>query len=1290
MATANDMTARLVLEAEATGQDALRDMAGRVRELGQHAGDAAPQFETLATALDEVADQQALITGFAESKRAIADLTTQLDEATGQLDTLASEQERAAKAAADAAAAQTESASRLDAARAAQERYTAAVTTARAELAQLREAGKQGITPELTRATTEAAARLKDLTAAARQSSQQVKQLATEQRQAVEVARDTARAQDTAARAYDRQVKAAGQISRALGEQRRALEETRGAMQAAGLDTRSLQHAQEQVRDRMRETGERMLVLGTLYEDTGRAARKAGVEGKAGMEQAAKGADVLKDKIAQVTKGVAGLFAAAKLRGFAADALETADAFREMAERVRMTVDSESDFNHVQERLLETANRTYRPLHEQQELFIRSADALRNLGYELDDALDITDSYSHLLVTNAASGERAAGAVDALSRALQTGRVDARAWQTILAATPSIVETIAKTTGKTTEEIRRLGIEGSLSLRDVTEALRRTRDESGAAADAMATTVGDALTNLKNIWGEYLRTNKEAVAARDAIVRLVGALAENLETLVSVATHAGEVVLAIFGARAIMAVRAYSVELLTLSTRMTGVGVASKGTAAQIEAARASMQRFGGAIKAIAWAELAVQIYSIASNLIAWRAETQRTAAAQAELDATSETLAARLERLSETTGINVRTQADFRRAVEDGLIVFDAASQAWVKAADAQGVLAEATRQTADELAGLAAVDLVRQFESLATAGTSTGEALKQAFEGLDLDKSEDVAAMEHALTALRNTGVITLEEMASAWKASIAEMDTGQLKGAITTLDAAVKDYRLSATDAARINEDVLARSFELLGVNGAAAMGSISAGATDAIAGLDRITAALERSGASAEQSARALEMAFEAAVPKADSLTAIDVLDARLTTLAASGRVSADAIDRMRGALERQRSTIEQQIPGVQSLAEALRKLGVTPQEELERLARTAREAFDQVRGSATATARETREAWTAMANAAIAANGGVADETIKAEARLHGLAVAADDAGDKIVDAAERGKTALENMGDAGDDAGERIAEGAEQAADAAEDIGDAAEDAAERTSLAGQSMTGSWVSAATAASRYAEEAKRHAWEIEGEWQSLASKLPMSWDMFFEAQARHLDTLRRLSDEYVAALERIDAQQQQVNRSSSGAAAGVAALEMRLIELNGTEDQIARARLARDQDEIRRQIELQRLEMERARLRQDDAGWAQAQEEVELLERQLELTAQIFETERRRAAEKARSRGDERPRGGRPDTTGDDTTSTGGGARGNISITVNANGINDPVQLARRLEPELRRLGRLAR
>ncbi|RCI33527.1 hypothetical protein C2U65_15105, partial [Acinetobacter baumannii] len=66
------------------------------------------------------------------------------------------------------------------------------------------------------------------------------------------------------------------------------------------------------------------------------------------------------------------------------------------------------------------------------------------------------------------------------------------------------VNALAESTGKSTEEIRKLGIEGSLSLRDLNEGLRKTVAANREAADNMGTSVQDALVSLNNALSAYL------------------------------------------------------------------------------------------------------------------------------------------------------------------------------------------------------------------------------------------------------------------------------------------------------------------------------------------------------------------------------------------------------------------------------------------------------------------------------------------------------------------------------------------------------------------------------------------------------------------------------------------------------------------------------------------------------------------------------------------------------------------------------------------------------------------
>ncbi|MFJ2456457.1 phage tail tape measure protein [Pseudomonas protegens] len=215
--------------------------------------------------------------------------------------------------------------------------------------------------------------------------------------------------------------------------------------------------------------------------------------------------------------------------------IKTADSYSQMSDRLGMATSSVSEYNLVQDRLLDTAKRTYRPLAEAQELYIRTSDSLKSMGYNTSQALDVMDSFSFLLVTNSASAEKATSAIDAYSKALQTGKVEADGWQAILAAMPTVVDTIAKSTGKTAEEIRSLGAQGKLSLDILTEGLQKSAGANGLLADSMGVAVRDALQNLENSFTVYIGKLNETTDGTGLLAKGISVLGDNFETLADIA-----------------------------------------------------------------------------------------------------------------------------------------------------------------------------------------------------------------------------------------------------------------------------------------------------------------------------------------------------------------------------------------------------------------------------------------------------------------------------------------------------------------------------------------------------------------------------------------------------------------------------------------------------------------------------------------------------------------------------------------------------------------------------------
>ncbi|HGN8665028.1 hypothetical protein AM469_004070 [Pseudomonas aeruginosa] len=253
---------------------------------------------------------------------------------------------------------------------------------------------------------------------------------------------------------------------------------------------------------------------------------------------------------------IRGAFAAIAGAGLVGSIIHQVDAYGQIADRLKMATGSTEEYNEVQQHLLRTAQETYRPLAEAQELYIRTADVMRSLGFDTQQTLDITDSFSFLLVTNAASADKASSALGAYSKALQTGKVEADGWVSIQDAMPTIVDSIASATGKSAEEIRKLGVQGKLSLDDINTGLLRTVEVNRKAAADMSVSVQDALVNIQNSITTFAAGIEEGTGALDLLASALGVVANNVEWLAGLVGGALVGALTLYSARAAVATAA--------------------------------------------------------------------------------------------------------------------------------------------------------------------------------------------------------------------------------------------------------------------------------------------------------------------------------------------------------------------------------------------------------------------------------------------------------------------------------------------------------------------------------------------------------------------------------------------------------------------------------------------------------------------------------------------------------------------------------------------------------------
>ena len=241
----------------------------------------------------------------------------------------------------------------------------------------------------------------------------------------------------------------------------------------------------------------------------------------------------------------------AALAGFSAmHVIDAADNWGQYASRMRMATETADEYNHAQQRMAQSAQLTFRAINEAREAFIQLSPVLREMGLSLDQSIDAVDAFSGLLVVNGANAERGAAAMEALAKSFQRGRVDAQAWMTIYSTADTIVEHLAKSSGKTAAEIRQLGVEGKISAEMMAKALVSAYEPVIKQVESMPTTVRDALTNLSTAFGEYIGWQNEASGATAALASGLGFLGENLSGVLNAGLVVGGAALSAYSVKA--------------------------------------------------------------------------------------------------------------------------------------------------------------------------------------------------------------------------------------------------------------------------------------------------------------------------------------------------------------------------------------------------------------------------------------------------------------------------------------------------------------------------------------------------------------------------------------------------------------------------------------------------------------------------------------------------------------------------------------------------------------------
>jgi hypothetical protein len=290
--------------------------------------------------------------------------------------------------------------------------------------------------------------------------------------------------------------------------------------------------------------------------------------------------------------------------------------------------------------------------------------------------------------------------------------------------------------------------------------------------------------------------------------------------------------------------------------------------------------------------------------------------------------------------------------------------------------------------------------------------DALKKVQQGLDFTSDGRLANSTRALQQLLDQGKITAEQFRDSWKEALKDVDLAEFAVRARTAFAATSEgAKLSqqAIDAG------LREAIRRAGGDFDVISGGMGKAAQQAVQGVDLIIDNLGRLKSQGADVAAALSYSFKKAIDTADGQAALDALRARIESVRRSlGDKLADGLlDQAAQKARELKAALDGVTPGINSVAEAMKTLGLKSRDELSATAKHAQEAYAVIK-QAGQQEGESYAAWQArkseaarkMVDALVQANGGVVSSEIQAKAAAEGV----EDALNKIGPSGERAGT----------------------------------------------------------------------------------------------------------------------------------------------------------------------------------------------------------------------------------------------------------------------------------------
>lgn len=763
-------------------------------------------------------------------------------------------------------------------------------------------------------------------------------------------------------------------------------------------------------------------------DEIGHAAGRAEIKSASSHRRIADGIKSISEQLNDVKMLYAAWIGVQQAGDAIAGVVATADAYANLTSRIKLATGEGANFKAAFQGVQDVALRTNTSLEATGNLFVKLAEAGKQMGVGQADALRLTETVNQAVQLSGASAQASEAAVTQLIQGLQSGVLRGDEFNSVMEQAPRLAKALAEGLGLTTGELRKMAEAGELSAETVIRSLQGQVAAVESEFGRLPLTIGRSITDLQTQWKVWLGTLDESAGASRSVAGAIEALAKNFDLVASGLINAGQ---------AYLGWKAYNIaaEFLSLRTAVAATAVA-KGvdTAATVANTAATA------------ANTAAQVANNASKVAGAAAATGAAAGASRLAlavggikGAALAFLVTNLVDVGKWMGESTAKAMGYGKAMEESERQMKAAETAARALRDMNAELAQKKQLAADKALGLSerSRQLVADFNDLTKSGKSVGQALDSIGKNLDLSSIKGIGEAGAALDALAVKGKISADEVRGAWQKALDGQDLQKFEvQAIAAFDGSEQGARrLAAALDAQLGE-----ALRRTGLDAGALSAGVNAAAQKAINDFDVLVGRVGELKNKGVDAGVALSASLDQAEKAATTVAAAKEVRARWEELGKAGIVTGD---RLSEGLAKAKQKIDELTPGMTSVNEAFKTLGMKSPEELKKTAVAAEEAFNKIKANSDfsrAGLANVNEAFKRMADASIAANGGVASDTLRVQAEMRGLQIVTDETGKSIVKAMAPAAEKTAGVGDAARQAAggfDEMAAAADKAADAA-------------------------------------------------------------------------------------------------------------------------------------------------------------------------------------------------------------------------------------------------------------